>query len=112
MTASPARAHMSRSQVPAECCHIGSVKLPAPPAGVMTLRFEVDATAPYPQRDGEIQDSCASPALPASATTPPDRMTWIMVSSTRNGIAFSDVLTRADTSKPRHIEAMASRAMA
>ena len=35
-----------------------------------------------------------------------------MVNSTRKGIAFSDVLTMADTNRPRHIEAMASRAMA
>ncbi len=34
-----------------------------------------------------------------------------MVNSTRKGIAFSDVLTRADTSRPRHIEATASTAM-
>ena len=34
-----------------------------------------------------------------------------MVSSTKKGIAFSDVLTKADTSRPRHIEATASTAM-
>ena len=34
-----------------------------------------------------------------------------MVNSTRKGIAFSDVLTMADTSRPRHIEATASTAM-
>ena len=34
-----------------------------------------------------------------------------MVSITRNGIAFSDVLTKADTSSPRHIEVTASTAM-
>lgn len=34
-----------------------------------------------------------------------------MVSSTRKGIAFSDVLTRAETSRPRHIEASESAAM-
>ena len=34
-----------------------------------------------------------------------------MVNSTRKGIAFSDVLTMADTNRPRHIEATASRAM-
>jgi hypothetical protein len=38
-------------------------------------------------------------------------MTWIMVSSTRTGIAFSDVLTRAETSRPRHIDASPSIAM-
>jgi hypothetical protein len=38
-------------------------------------------------------------------------MTWAMVSSTRMGIAFSDVLTKAETSRPRHIEAIASIAM-
>jgi len=27
-----------------------------------------------------------------------------MVNSTRNGIAFSDVLTMAETNRPRHIE--------
>ena len=35
-----------------------------------------------------------------------------MVNSTRKGMAFSEVLTMADTNRPRHIEAMASRAMA
>ncbi len=35
-------------------------------------------------------------------------MTWAIVSSTKKGIAFSDVLTMADTSRPRHIEAAAS----
>src|SRR5260370_23813121 len=104
MTASPAWAPMSRSQFPEECVHSGSVKLP-PALGAMTLRFVVEAIAPNPQRDGAIQASWESPALWASETTPPDRMTWIMVSRTRNGIAFSDVLTRADTSRPRHIEA-------
>jgi len=49
--------------------------------------------------------------LPTSETTPPDRMTWAMVSSTRKGIAFSDVLTEAETSRPRHIEASESTAM-
>ena len=39
-------------------------------------------------------------------------MIWAMVSITRKGIAFSDVLTMADTNSPRHIEAMASKAMA
>jgi len=34
-----------------------------------------------------------------------------MVNNTRNGIAFSDVLTMADTNRPRHIEATASMAM-
>ena len=34
-----------------------------------------------------------------------------MVNSTRKGIAFSDVLTMADTNRPRHIEATASTAM-
>ena len=34
-----------------------------------------------------------------------------MVNSTRNCIAFSDVLTMADTSRPRHMEATASTAM-
>jgi len=34
-----------------------------------------------------------------------------MVNSTRNGMAFSDVLTMADTNKPRHMEATASMAM-
>jgi hypothetical protein len=38
-------------------------------------------------------------------------MTWTMVSKTRTGIAFSDVLTRAETSRPRHIEARESTAM-
>jgi len=34
-----------------------------------------------------------------------------MVNSTRKGIAFSEVLTMADTNRPRHIEATASTAM-
>ena len=76
------------------------------------MRFAVDATAPNPHRDGEIQASWDSPALPTSETTPPDRMTWIMVSRTRNGIAFSDVLTMAETSRPRHIDVTASTAIA
>src|SRR6516165_8669281 len=110
MIASAAWPPMSFSQVPAVWSHSGSVKLP-PADGDMTLRFAVDATAPNPQRDGAIMASWDSPALWASEITPPDRMTWIMVSRTRNGMAFSDVVTRADTISPRHMEARASTAM-
>ena len=46
-----------------------------------------------------------------TAITPPDRMTWAIVSRTRNGMAFSDVLTSAETSRPRHIDATPSTAM-
>jgi len=100
---------MSFSQFPELCAHSGSV-LPGATTP-MTLRFTVEATAPKPQRDGAMYASCCRPALPTSDTTPPDRMTWAMVSSTRKGMAFSEVLTMAETSKPRHIEASESTAM-
>src|ERR1700721_4031320 len=93
---------MSRSQLLALLVHTGSRE----------LRFEVAATAPNPQRDGEIQASWDNPAFLTSDTTPPDKMTWTIVSRTRMGMVFSDVLTMADTSRPRHIDARASTAMA
>src|SRR6201993_4255589 len=74
------------------------------------LRFAVDGRAAHPQRAGAIQESWDRPFIPLNGSTPPDRMTWNMVSITRNGIAFSDVLTKADTIRPRHIDATASTA--
>src|SRR6201985_1860464 len=90
----------SRSQSADEVVHSGSASVPG--RRPIPLRFTVDAPAANPQRAGAIQDSWDRPFIPLNGSTPPDRMTWNMVSITRNGIAFSDVLTKADTSRPRH----------
>jgi long-chain acyl-CoA synthetase len=109
-TASAIWPPMSSSQVPAWCFHSGSEARPAD-MGEIRVRSDVEATAAKPHRAGASQESWASPALPFTAITPPDRMTWAIVSSTRNGMAFSDVLTKADTSRPRHIETTPSTPM-
>src|SRR6202012_6310415 len=100
----------SRSQLADEVVHSGSASVPG--RRPIALRFTVDAPAANPQRAGAIQDSWDRPAIPLNGSTPPDKMTWNMVSITRKGMAFSDVLTKADTRSPRHIEATASPAIA
>src|ERR1700743_1590807 len=96
----------SRSQSADEVVQSGSASVPGRAA--IPLRFAVDARAENPQRAGAIQESWERPFIPLNGSTPPDKMTWNMVSITRNGIAFSDVLTKADTTRPRHIDATAS----
>jgi len=105
-SASPTMTHMSVSHCDEVWSHSLSDELIW--IGLVTLRFAVEATAPNPQRAGA---TAVSPKYSATGT-PPDKMTWTMVSRTRKGIAFSDVLTRADTSSPRHIEVRESTAMA
>jgi len=105
-TPSPIMTPMSFSHCMAVWSHSASGGLPW--AWLNWLRLAVEATAPNPQRAGAI---AVSPKY-SDTGTPPDKMTWNMVSKTRTGIAFSDVLTRAETSRPRHIEASERTAMA
>ena len=104
-TPSPIMTPMSVSHCIELWSHSLSGELPG--IGLVKLRFAVEATAPKPQRAGAI---AVSPKY-SDTGTPPDKMTWTIVSRTRRGIAFSDVLTRAETSKPRHIEARESTAI-
>jgi hypothetical protein len=54
---------MSRSQVPALCCQIGSGVLPGG-GGATWLRFVVDAAAANPHRDGDSQEKHARRPCP------------------------------------------------
>jgi hypothetical protein len=72
----------------------------------------VEASAAKPQRAGASQDNWDSPCIPVSANAPPDKMIWKAVTPTATSMPRSDVATKAEISRARHIEAMPSRAMA
>ena len=72
----------------------------------------MDAPAANPHRDGAIQDSWSRPDLAVERQHAAGQDDLDHGQQTSSGMAFSDVLTNAETSRPSAIEATDSRAMA
>ena len=77
---------------------------------MITLRLVVEPSAPIPHRAGAIDDTHL--IAPVSGMTPPDRTTWIMVTTTRAGMVCSDLVTRLEIARPMSMETKHSTATA
>src|ERR1700728_5414140 len=96
------------SHVLASCVHTASGFVP----GGSTLRLAVEATAPKPHRDGDIQASCSTPTFPAIGITPPVSTICSITDMNSRTRVVSEVRTTAEIIRPIVIDAIASTAVA